>query len=223
MGRAWRIAAPRKAKVAKRAVTRPAKTARQLATPKPVKKAASTSWRVAHPQTGVRQEVEGRAIAKTRRALFRKPRGKGAPVASVETAKRDGWTPARVGAEQVPVLRDCAQFHAIDAELRAARRELDAAGTDEAAFAAVCFSSWAYAAQADLIAQLTELVAEDPDPAHLPFLAWTEDWRTDSAAAMQRLRVQHDELVGRLDAATVAAGEDRVEQRVNALLARTVP
>jgi hypothetical protein len=56
MGIGWRIEAPKSAKTAKRAVTRPAKTARQLVTPTPVKKGASRAWRATKPETGIRQE-----------------------------------------------------------------------------------------------------------------------------------------------------------------------
>jgi hypothetical protein len=69
MGLGWRMVAPKPAKTAKRAMTRPAKTARQLATPPPLKKGASRVWRATRPETGVRQEAEGRWIDRTRRCL----------------------------------------------------------------------------------------------------------------------------------------------------------
>jgi hypothetical protein len=69
MGLGWRTFAPKPAKTARRAVTRPAKTGRQLVTPTGAKKASSTAWRAANPNTGLRQEVEGRAIADARQRL----------------------------------------------------------------------------------------------------------------------------------------------------------
>jgi hypothetical protein len=200
-------------------------------TPRAVKKAASTSWRVANPQTGVRQEIEGRAIKKARRGLFRRSHdstGRTIPDStdsvrdSVEELKRLGCTPDKVTPQLVPVLRDCGQFHAIDLERQDAIRSLEAASRDESALAAVFFVTWAYTAQMDLIRQLLG-APHPPDGSYLRFLAWSEAWRDSATVEMEHRCVQQDELIGRVDARTVEVVGGRVEKRINALLKRTAP
>jgi hypothetical protein len=69
MGLGWRLGAPKSTKTAKRAASRPSKTARQTFTPTPLKRWASSVWRTTRPQVGVRQEVEGRGVAAARAGL----------------------------------------------------------------------------------------------------------------------------------------------------------
>jgi len=64
-----RAITPRSVKKVERAVRRPAKTARQVVTPRAAKKAESTAWRAQRPETGLRQEAEGRTVEKTKRWL----------------------------------------------------------------------------------------------------------------------------------------------------------
>jgi hypothetical protein len=119
MGFIKRTVTPRPAKKVVRAVERPAKTARQIITPTPVQKPASRAWRATDPAGGIRQEVEGRAVDRTRRRLH----GLGQPAASpdadtnevsfdeaVAIMTRAGWTPQEIAAEVVPVLSEINRF-----------------------------------------------------------------------------------------------------------------
>jgi hypothetical protein len=179
----------------------------------------------------MRQEVEGRAIKKTRRGLL--PRSPGPPTRTahdptdairdaVDELKRTGYTPEKVTAQLVPILREYPQFHAVDLDRQAATRSLDAVCDDESALAASLFVTWLYTAQIDLIQQLLE-VRYPPDEGYLRFLAWTEAWLNSATIEMEDRRAQQDALIERVDASTVDAVKRRVQQRVNAVLEQTAP
>jgi hypothetical protein len=234
MGLGWRIAAPKSAKTAKRAVTRPAKTARQLLTPTPVKKAASRAWRATNPETGIRQEVEGRAIARTRRGLFRKSSSgsRDATVTAlgsqqeefeecVDRMTRSGYTPTKVSPQLVPFLRDCPLFHVIELERQAARRELARARRDESAFGAVLFVTWAYTAQLELVAQVSkQVVGGSLDESAARFHGWTRAWHDAAQKDMERQCERQEALLSRLGTASAEAIARRVEVHRNAVVRR---
>jgi hypothetical protein len=125
MGLKWRVLAPKSAKTARRAVTRPAKTARQLITPTPAKTAASRAFRATRPATGVRQEIEGRAVAAARerlhgRVLEQETSAKtmdfDVPASFTPGDILDGWTPEERPPADVPFLGRSAGFAALEAE-----------------------------------------------------------------------------------------------------------
>lgn len=204
-------------------MTKPAKTARQKVTPRPVKKAASASWRVEHPTVGIRQEIEGHAIAATRRGLFGRRSDSLAKYA--EHAVLEGWRPEPVPFDRVPVLCDCTQFHEIEAERVTAIERLGRGGT-EADLVVLRFVVWARTAQLDLVSKLAELIAAEPnptDPDYVRFISWARWWPTTTVAEVKNWLARAAPIESALGPANVELVEARVSRRVDELLARTVP
>jgi hypothetical protein len=110
-----RAITPRSVKKVERAVRRPAKTARQVVTPRAAKKAASTAWRAQRPETGLRQEVEGRTVENTKRWLNAQTRSS-AKTARAERAYQEK-TDAIVAKVEGMVARGVPRSNAI-AEMR---------------------------------------------------------------------------------------------------------
>jgi hypothetical protein len=187
MGLIGRALAPKPAKMAKRALTRPAKTARQLVTPVAAKKGASRAWRVTNPAIGLRQEVEGRAVGKARRRIFGGSRSR---------------TPASPRAGGLNPGHDVRRFTLIEAERQASLEVLRQYPGEERELEEVTIANLLYEAQLHLL-QADPAAAGDGGSA-----AWLA---ANKAHGAQRLH-QQQALMARMSVEAVEAVRIRAEQ-----------
>jgi hypothetical protein len=215
MGLGWRMAAPKPAKTVKRAMTRPAKTARQLATPPPLKKGASGTWRATRPETGLRQEAEGRWIDRTRRRMHKPTLRR--PIesdlhSSLDSRQRSpegyvltnldlfDWPPST--AQPRPIFRKYPALALLEAERLETTDEMSKCRDVEARLEALMVVNKLYELQLNFMAELFKEAAEDdlnPDAVELTGRAQT--WMESARVDWERSADQQNSLVARMDPA----------------------
>jgi hypothetical protein len=231
MGFLSRVLAPKPAKTVKRAVTRPAKTARQLVTPARVKRTASRAWRAADPGTGIRQEIEGRAVSTARSKLHGANRVTSATLdgdaplsaAVVAAMRAAGWTydaglkPQRgeVGSE----LRDFDQFAIVEAERRASLEALRGYPGGPRELEELMIANLLCGLQNRLIGRtLNDLWNRQSIDDIARIVSWAEDWLGAVKIDNEQRPQQEKALVARMDSDVVEAVRERAQQHVNDIL-----
>ena len=215
----WRTFAPKPVKTARRAVTRPAKTARQLVTPTVVKKSARRGWRVANPSTGVRQELEGRAVVGARKGLRRKARAAAeaatnpaARVAAIRTPPRtprekaveamrtSGWAPAETDMGDVPLLQEATGMRLCESERKRAIHAINSTDDIVEALTSLLILDRLYTTEIETFQRFVrEADGEEFDESETKAYSWMSTWLDAAIPDSERWRQE-------LQAVTQTAG-----------------